>query len=276
MPLPGTPKALKPERNTPMEQERSVVRGRTPGHDATAPSMSVSPAPSSDAAPRCQVCAAHLNCVVGQLPRTQQERLDPLIHEVTFRKGEILQAEGMEAEAVRTIKLGTVELNRAGPDGVSRPVALVGRGHLMGLLALLGQPTQVGARALSAGRMCELSAAALRHALGADPALQVTLYRQIASTLARLADWGQVMRLRGLPRQLVATLMLLAHEQGTRTVRLPSHVALSQLLRTSRESVARTLGTLEQRGLLKRIDRWHVSLGPGHGRVFTDEDDGQP
>lgn len=270
------PKALKPALNTPMEQERPVVRSRTSGYDEAALSMSVSPTSSSDATPRCQICAAHLNCIVGQLPRAQQERLDPLIQEVTFRKGEILQTEGVLVDAVRTIKLGTVELNRSGPDGESRPVALVGRGHMMGLLGLLGQPTQVGARALSAGRTCELSAAALRHALGTPPALQTTLSRQIASTLARLADWGQVMRLRGLPRQLVATLMLLAHEQGTRTVRLPSHVALSQLLRTSRESVARTLGSLEQRGLLQRVDRWHVTLGPGHGSVFTNEDSGPP
>ena len=240
--------------------------------------MSVSLASPTTAPPRrCQVCAAQQSCVIGQLPRAHQERLDPLIRELPFRKGDVLQTEGIHVAGVRTIKLGTVVLTRSGPDGVSRPVAVVGRGHLLDMLPLLGQPTRLGIRALSTGRICELPASALSGMLaGNDPALLNSLHEHLSLTLERLADWGQVMRQRGLPRQLVAALLLLAREQGTQTVRLPSHVALSELLRTTRESVARTLRQLEDRGLLHRIDRWHVSLGPTHRRVFTDSGMDQP
>ncbi|MFC3685775.1 Crp/Fnr family transcriptional regulator [Hydrogenophaga luteola] len=233
--------------------------------------MSPSEAPPADPALHCLGCAARNSCLVGQLPRIQQDRLGPLILEQRFRKGEVLQAEGTEVEVVRTIKLGTVMLTRLGPDRVMRPVALVGRGHLMGLMGLLGQTTQVGAQALSPGRICEVPVAAMLSALDKDPALQDALHQQISRTIARLADWGQTMRLRGLHRQLVATLMLLAHEQGTRMVRIPSHVALSELLRTTRESVARTLRQLEDQGHLQRNDRWHATLAPGHERVFTED-----
>ncbi len=227
-------------------------------------------APPPDNIQRCQLCAARLSCLVGVLPRGHRERLDPMLRELGYRKGEILQTEGLAPAVVRTVKLGTVMLTRTGPDGVNHPVALVGRGHLLGMWGLLDKPTQVGAQALSAGRVCELPVAALRHTLHQDPALLDALHHQMANAFARLADWSQVMRLRGLPRQLMATLMLLAHEQGTRTVHLPSQVALAALLATSRESVARTLRQLEDSGHLLRVDRWHGELTGTHKQVFSD------
>lgn len=265
-------KTLQGGPQAPMEQSRPSARGRSNLRKATVPT----PMPAVSAAPtdppqRCQLCAARLTCLVGQLPRPLQERLDSQIREVDFRKGETLQTEGIDPVVVRTIKLGTVMLTRAGPDRVSRPVAMVGRGHLLGMWGLLAKTTQVGAQALSSGRVCELPVVALRNTLGKDVSLLGSLHDQMALTFARLADWSQVMRLRGLPRQLVATLMLLTHEQGTRAAHLPSHIALAALLSTTRESVARTLRQLEDRGHLRRNDRWHGELTDSHLEVFQDD-----
>ncbi|WP_374409597.1 Crp/Fnr family transcriptional regulator [Hydrogenophaga sp.] len=234
--------------------------------------MTTNPPQLIDANQRCQLCAARMSCVVGQLPRSQQERLDPLIRELDFRKGEQLQVEGVEPATVRSIKLGTVMLKRDGPDGQARPVGLAGRGHLLGLWGMVGMKTQIGAEALSAGRLCELPAAALATTLGKDPALNGPLQRQMHRAFARLADWGQVMRLRGLHRQIVGALMLLAQEQGTRTVHLPSQIAMAALLATTRESVARTLRQLQDAGYLRRHDRWHGELSGTHMDVFRDSD----
>ena len=102
-------------------------------------------------------------------------------------------------------------------------------------------------------------------------AFDEAMIAELDDAFARLADWSQVMRLRGLPRQLMATLMLLADEQGTRTVHLPSQVALAALLSTSRETVARTLRQLEDDGHLRRVDRWHGELTGTHRHVFRDD-----
>lgn len=233
--------------------------------------MSAAPNPHPDTIQRCQLCAARLTCLIGQLPHAHLERLDPLIRELGVRKGEVLQTEGVSPAVVRSVKLGTVMLTRTGPDGVSHPVALVGRGHLLGMWGLLNKTTLIGAQVLSAGRVCELPVAALRQTLGKDPALLDILYHQMAHAFARLADWSQVMRLRGLSRQLMASLMLLADEQGTRTVHLPSQIALAALLSTSRETVARTLRLLEDHGHLRRVDRWHGELTATRRQVFSDD-----
>lgn len=232
--------------------------------------MSTAPAPHPEPVQRCQLCAARRTCLMGQLPRGQQDKLDPMLRELGFHKGDVLQTEGTAPDTVRSIKLGTVMLTRSGPDGAHHPVALAGRGHLLGMWGLLDKPTQVGARALSAGRICELPVAALRQTLYQDATQLDALHHQMAHTFARLADWSQVMRLRGLPRQLMATLMLLANEQGSRSVHLPSQVALAALLATSRESVARTLRLLQDNGHLRRMDRWHGELTGTHRHVFPD------
>lgn len=224
--------------------------------------MPVTPAILPDTIPRCQRCAARPSCLIGRLPRPHQERLDPTIREVGFRKGEALQSEGVAPAVVRSIKLGTVMLTRGGEDGKHRPVAMVGRGHLLGTWGSLDKPTQVGALALSTGRVCELPLTALRHSTHRDPVMLDALHHQLQQAFARLADWSQVMRLRGLKHQLLAALNLLALEQGTRTVHLPSQVALASLLSSSRESVARMLRQLEDEGLLRRVDRWRGELTP--------------
>lgn len=232
--------------------------------------MTRTPANSTAPTHRCQVCAARQGCLIGRLPRARQLRIDPWINEIEFRKGDRLQAEGAATEVVRTIKLGTVMLTREGPDGVARPVAIVGRGHLLGQWRLLDQPTQVGALALSTGRVCELPLPALKGPLLQDPVFLNALHSGMAHTFARLADWSHVARLRGLPRQLVATLLLLSEAQGASAVRLPSHVALAAVLNTTRESVARTLRQLDTAGHLRRIDRWHAELSRSHRQVFDD------
>lgn len=184
----------------------------------------------------------------------------PLLREISFRKGDALLVEGVVSGVVKTIKLGTVMATRRGPDGVARPVALLGRNHVLGKYGILGQQTQLGAYGLSQGRICELRVDDLWQQGLVNEAFMEALHGVMVRTFGRLADWLQVMRMDGLPRRLLATLLLLAGEQGSRTVRLPGHAALSQVLSTSRESIVRALGALESEGALRRLDRWHVEL----------------
>lgn len=217
---------------------------------------------------RCQRCAARQHCFVGGLPPDIQSHLDPLIREISFRKGETLQTEGEVPTVVRSIKLGTVVLTRNGPDGCPHPVALAGRGHLLGLWGLLEGGALLGAEALSSVRICELPASALRQVLGQECAFQSQLHVHMSREHSLLADWAALMRLQGLPTQLMAALMLQAREQGSTSIQLPSQVAMARLLGASRESVARALRQIEERGYLRRVDRWHGELTGTHRLIF--------
>lgn len=210
-------------------------------------------------APRhaCSVCASRKVCLIGSLAEPHLAQIAPLVREVSFKNHDVLLHEGEVSDHIKVVKLGTVMCSRRGPDGMQRPVAMFGRGHVLGKYALVNHPNALHAVGLSVGRLCLLRVNELREGQLVLPALLGGVHGIMVRAFGGLADWSQVMRQRGLQRQLHASLLLLSKEQGLRVVRIPSHVALAALLSTTRESVARTMGQLEDAQLVRRVDRWH-------------------
>lgn len=209
---------------------------------------------------RCQQCATRSACIVSCVNAVTAEMLASAILEQPFHKGQVLQSQGDVAETIAVVKLGSVIGTRRGKDGTERPVALFGRGQLMGAYGLLGQRNQLGGLALSSGRQCVISITDLYRLGVMDRQFLGYVYAMITDSFGRLADWAQVMRVKGIQQQLLLALQLIGKGQGTQLIRLPSHVALAALLSTTRESVARNLRLLERQGLLVRQDRWHCLL----------------
>jgi CRP-like cAMP-binding protein len=200
---------------------------------------------------------------MGCVGETTAQTLASVVHEHPFRKSDVLQIESEVAGHIAIVKLRTVKATRQGVNAIERPVALFGRGQLIGAYGLLGQRNQVGAKALSAGRLCVIDIAALYRLGVIDRVFLGCVYTMISTSFGHLADWAHVMRVKGIQQQLLGALQLMSHDQSSQVIRLPSHVALAELLSTTRESVARNLSLLEQHGLLTRRDRWHCHLtGP--------------
>lgn len=208
---------------------------------------------------RCMDCAAREACAVGRLPPAEREALAPLIRERTFRKGEVLQEQAQMARRLGILKVGSAMVLRRGADGQRRAVGLFGRGRVMGKFALVGEPNALTCIALSAGRLCEIGVDAANDPQHAR--LRAALAQTVVRDFGRLADWAQVMRVRGSRGQLLDALLLLVSEQGSRRLRLPSQTALAELLGTTRETVARNLRALELTHRIVRRDRWHCEVG---------------
>lgn len=217
-------------------------------------------APAADQLARCQQCATRSLCLMGWIRPSHAQLLASAIAEQPIQKGEILQRQGDVAATIAIIKLGTVVGSRRGTDGSERPVALFSRGQLMGAYGLLGQRCQLSARALSPGRVCEVSIADLYRLGVMDRQFLGCVYSMISAAFGVLADWAQVVRVKGVQWQVLLALHLLAREHGNPVIRLPSHVALAELLSTTRETIARSLQQLEKQGLIHRIDRWHCQV----------------
>lgn len=208
----------------------------------------------------CLQCATRKVCLLGGMPDEHMQRLACAIEERAFSKHEVLEIEGFAAERLAVVKVGTVMATRRGEQGHARPVALFGRGRVLGQYGVYGHAEQLGATALSPGRVCSVNTAEMYRLGVVDRDFHERLQTWIVRSYGRLADWSRVMRFKGLPHQLHASLVLFAQEQGHRSLRLPSHIALAALLSTTRESIARTLRQLEADGHLIRTDRWHCEV----------------
>lgn len=208
----------------------------------------------------CDDCACSSKCMIGRLQAPQRQAIQPLIHERSFHKGQVLLHQGEPAPALHVVKVGSILTSRKGPDGRPRPIGIFGCGHVLDTFAFTGQPTLLTSRAVSAGRLCEVQARRLLDEQPRDSPLLQQLDAARVRFCAGLADWAQVMRVRGVTGQVAAALLQLGAEQRSRLVRLPSQSALAELLGTTRETIARALSRLQAQHCVIRRDRWHCEL----------------
>jgi CRP-like cAMP-binding protein len=207
------------------------------------------------ASPDCSDCATRPYCVLGKGDTEARHALQPLIRKRSFQRGEVLSQEGSTTDTAFVVKLGTVFGYRQGLDGQSRPVGIAGRGSTFGFFSVFGQPNQATAVAASSGRLCEIPVAALLGASKLDGTFSGDIAGAAVQTCARVATWAEGMRMRGVVNQLGYALLVMAETQHQNVIELPTHVALADLLGTTRETVARGLASLEAEGCLVRGER---------------------
>lgn len=195
------------------------------------------------------------------MPAAWRKQARPALRSQVFKKRDVVLDQGELSQSLRVVKLGLMLVHRRGLDGQARPVGLLGRGYLPGLLSVSAQPSTVRWEAVSAGALCEIHLPYLQgHGLLND-AFWAVMADFNAATFAALADWGQVVRLRPLRAQMAAVLLLLAQRQSEDELLLPSQSVLAQLLSVTRESVSRTLTELQDLGVLAR------QTGQSHCRI---------
>ncbi|WP_198970852.1 Crp/Fnr family transcriptional regulator [Xylophilus sp. ASV27] len=190
----------------------------------------------------------------------ERDGLAALIQERPFHRSQVLQEQGQIATSLRIVKTGSTLMLRHSTDGRARGVGLAGRGYTFGKFALVDQPDALTCVGASSGRLCEIEFAAARSLGLLNRRVWWNLVHAHIREFGLLADWAQAMRVGGAPAQLWAALQLMATEQGSRCVRLPTQTVLAELLGTTRETVARSLRVLEQTQQLVRRDRWHCEL----------------
>jgi CRP/FNR family transcriptional regulator, cyclic AMP receptor protein len=203
----------------------------------------------------CNQCGIRSACFTSKFTDAERQALQPCIVRKTIHRGDVLVEEGAVSEAVRTVKLGRVFSYRRGLDGRRRPVGMAGRAASFGLFGVFGQKTPVSIVAASTTRVCDIPVASLRDLAERSPILAHYLGLRAAEACSLMAAWSEAMRLRGIGNQLAYSLLLLADTEGLPVIELPSHVALAELLGTSRETIARSLALLEKEGGIRRLER---------------------
>jgi CRP-like cAMP-binding protein len=206
--------------------------------------------PGSRAAP-CRQCLLASRCPMNDQPGPAPvARGDVVLR--SLRRGSLALREGERPAHCLFVKAGLLLVSQTGLDGVTRAIAVIGAGALLGFTsAHVRQGSLLSARALTPVSACELPAGVPDRA---------ALARHTRQGLATLTAWSQLMRIPTLAPRLAAALHLIASTQPGLSTLLPSQATLAELLCVTRESVNRCWREMEAAGIVQRRHGDAVSL----------------
>jgi CRP-like cAMP-binding protein len=218
--------------------------------------------PERDRRDTCGECATRDRCIMGSLPQAGAG-IGPARRERPFQQGEAVTREGELSRHLRIVKVGWVFLCRTRLDGSARPVAIAGRGAMLGSFSYMRQPNPVSAVTGSSVRACEFGTEQIQSLASNDPGFRQRLEKVFCDNVGLVAAWSEATGYRTVTAQVAASVQLLAAQQRSTSVAIPSHTALASLLGTTRESVARALAGLESAGYLLRKSQGRCEVFPG-------------
>lgn len=195
------------------------------------------------------------------------EVLQPHVVELPVPVGGCIEIQGGVTTHLTQIKLGYFKAERRGAGGDRAAVCVVGRGRIGGYAGLFKQPSAMSLTALTPSRVCQLPIAVVYDHAFVEREFRQYLYAAVGQHIENMADWCSLVRESNISKRLMLAFELLAQEEGSRTIRIPSHQILGELVVARRESVARHIGQLFQAGRISKLDRWRVVLNPPDASV---------
>lgn len=210
--------------------------------------------------PHCELCSTRARCLFSTLPPSQYELFWSLARERTVVRGEFIETQGGLSTRFGVVKVGLLKGLRSDKRGIEKPIVLLGKGRLMGFSQLFAQPSPLSLMAITPVRVCEVDVAAARDIAMLHMPFLYALYKTIADFMESMAEWSHLLRQDSYLTKVCVALHLIAVEEGNHAFRIPSHTELASVLGARRETIARHISLLVEKGVLMKVDRWHGVL----------------
>jgi len=175
----------------------------------------------------------------------------------TCTVGRLVTSPGDEDERLYVIKRGRVRVYRITPDGKQLTLEILDKGRIVGRMSWLGQdPSDVYAEAIEDALICSFTPDELTRLIDRFPAVGVNIIRYLSNRLALSEREREIMAFRSVEQRLAARLVELLDRFGEPT---PNGTAidarltqqeLADMIGTSRETLATTISSLRERGVL--------------------------
>lgn len=170
-------------------------------------------------------------------------------------------------DRIHIIKKGRVRVYRMNPDGKQLTLDIFERGTILGDMTLLGQERLPGAfaEAVDDGVICSIDPEQLRRLIERYPVIGLNIIRHLSRRLESAERDLEAMAYRRVDQRLARRLVDLARRFGTPTARGTligarlTQLELAELVGTTRETLAHTLGDFRRRGLLD-MSRHQVTI----------------
>ncbi|MBA3740964.1 MAG: Crp/Fnr family transcriptional regulator [Chloroflexi bacterium] len=172
-----------------------------------------------------------------------------------------------EDERLYVVKRGRVRLYRLTPDGKQLTLEILDKGRIVGRMSWLGQELAGAyAEAVEDALICSFTPEELRRLIDRFPSVGVNIIRYLSGRLAASEQEREIMAFRSVEQRLAARLVELLDRFGQPTAggtaidaRLTQQ-ELADMIGTSRETLATTITSLRERGLLEMHNQRVVVL----------------
>lgn len=161
-------------------------------------------------------------------------------------------------DRIHIVKKGRVRVFRITPDGKQLTLDIYEKGTILGDMSLLGQERlpEAYAEAIDAGVICTITPDELRRLIERYPTIGVNVIRHLSRRLQSAERELEAMAYQRVDQRLARRLTDLAQRFGVQTPRgtlIQANLTqqeLAEMIGTTRETLAHTLGDFRRRGLL--------------------------
>ena len=189
----------------------------------------------------------HLKEISRRLPMT------------TCQMGGLITSPDDEDERLYIVKRGRVRLYRLTPDGKQLTLDILDKGRIVGRMAWLGQElTDAYAEAIEDAVICSFTPEELRRLIERFPDIGLNIIRHLSDRLAVSEREREVMAFRSVEQRLASRLLELAERfgqpgdaGGTAINARLTQQELADMIGTSRETLATTISSLRERGVIQ-------------------------
>jgi CRP-like cAMP-binding protein len=196
--------------------------------------------------------------VFAGLGAEQLKEISRTLPMTTCRTGGLITSPDDDDERLYIVKHGRVRLYRLTPDGRQLTLDILDKGRIVGRMSWLGQElNEVYAEAIEDAIVCSFSPDELRRLIDKFPGIGLNMIRYLSDRLAVSEREREVMAFRSVEQRLVARLLELAERFGKPDgsgVAIDARLTqqeLADMIGTSRETLATTVSSLRERGLLE-------------------------
>lgn len=196
----------------------------------------------------------------------------------TCQVGGLVTSPGEEDERLFIVKRGRLRLYRLTPDGKQLTLDILDKGRVFGRMSWLGQEvTDVYAEAVEDALVCSFTRTELSRLIDRYPAVGVNIIRYLAERLSVSEREREIMAYRTVEQRLAARLIDLADrfgleaDGGTEIDARLTQQELADMIGTSRETLAVTVSSLRERGILQMRNQRVLITDPAALRGLTGE-----
>jgi len=188
------------------------------------------------------------------LEQLELQKIDRLIIEKRYEKGETIFFEGDDAEGFYIVGSGKIKVFKMNPSGKEHILHIFGPGEPVGEVPVFsGRPFPASAEALLKSTMLYISRKDFVSLIEHNPSIALDMLGVLSMRLRQFTNQIENLSLKEVPDRLAGYLLYTLEEQGNEAVvELPvSKGQLASLLGTIPETLSRIFAKMSDEGLIR-------------------------